>query len=123
MGVCGWSAGAQVPRFFTDSRFTGDATDGTVHLGRPLRSDGAPRGVGQVLVRDSVLGTQISDTPWTDNGGSAWRDARFSEYRDSGPGAGAGNDRPQLTARQAAALTGSAYLSGSDHWQPWKLAG
>ncbi len=36
-------------------------------------------------------------------GGFSWRDDRFAEYRNSGPGSGAASsDRPQLKDAQAA---------------------
>ena len=50
--------------------------------------------------------------------GFSWKDARFAEYRNTGPGAGTGADRPQLTAAQAATYTAPRYLAGSDGWNP-----
>jgi pectinesterase/pectate lyase len=50
--------------------------------------------------------------------GFSWKDARFSEYRNTGPGAGTGTDRPQLTAAQAASYTAQRYLAGADGWNP-----
>jgi pectate lyase len=47
--------------------------------------------------------------------GFPWRGARFAEYRNTGPGAGTGVDRPQLTDEQARQHTKAAYLSG---WNP-----
>jgi pectin methylesterase-like acyl-CoA thioesterase len=51
--------------------------------------------------------------------GFSWRtDARFREYRNSGPGAGVNANRPQLTDAQADTYTRQRYLAGSDNWNP-----
>ena len=63
-----------------------DAAANSVHLGRPWHAGGDPEAVAQVLVRDSWLGAHISGAPWTDMSGFSWREARFHEYRNSGPG-------------------------------------
>ena len=89
---------------FTRSTFTGDAAAGTVHLGRP----GAA--AAQVVVRDSVLGEQIAAAPWIDADGLAWRQARFAEYANTGPGAVRNADRPQLDRREASHFTVDTYL-------------
>jgi pectin methylesterase-like acyl-CoA thioesterase len=47
-----------------------------------------------------------------------WQNARFSEYANSGAGAGVNANRPQLTDAQAAQYTAQAYLAGSDGWNP-----
>ncbi|GIF20846.1 pectate lyase [Actinoplanes tereljensis] len=78
---------------FTRCVFGGAAPAGTVRLGES----------GQIVVRDSVLGAQIAAAPWAGPG-------RFAEYRNRGPGAGTGPDRPQLTAAQASSFTAAAYL-------------
>ncbi|GAA2648308.1 hypothetical protein [Paractinoplanes durhamensis] len=41
---------------------------------------------------------------------AAGRGARFAEFRNRGPGAGTGPDRPQLSAARASAFTPMAYL-------------
>ncbi|MFI6709215.1 pectinesterase family protein [Nonomuraea sp. NPDC050478] len=100
------------------SHLVSDAPAGTYHLGRPWPAGGSPTARGQVLVRESWLGQQFKDAPWTDMSGLSWRDARLSEYRNHGPGATAGEDRPQLSARDAARLTPHHYLKGRDGWNP-----
>ena len=73
--------------------------------------DGKNQGVlGQVLIRDSWLGPVISTTAtWVNmtNSGTVtdWHSARFAEYRNSGPGAAVGGERPQLSDEAAAAST------------------
>ena len=96
---------------FTKCRFTGDAAAGTVYLGRPWHPSNDPNAVAQTVIRDSHLGEHIKAAPWTDFGTWPWREARYFEYRNKGPGAGVNADRPQLTAEQAASYTPEAYLS------------
>jgi pectinesterase len=49
---------------------------------------------------------------------NTWQNARFSEYRNNGAGAGVNGNRPQLTDAQAATYTPQRYLAGSDGWNP-----
>ena len=104
---------------FTHSRFTTDAPAGTVSLGRPWHPSNDPNAIGQVLVRDSWIDDHIGATPWSDfSGGWSWRDARFAELHNRGPGALVTDDRPQLTHAEAADLTARSYLRGTDGWSP-----
>jgi pectinesterase len=107
---------------FTHCRFVSDAAPASVHLGRPWHPGGDPDAVAQVLVRDSWLGAHISATPWTDMSGFSWRDARFHELNNNGPGSRITPDRPQLDPQQANDFTIGAYLRGTDAWAP-QLAG
>jgi pectinesterase len=107
---------------FDQCRFVSDAAANTVHLGRPWHPSGDPKAVAQVLVRDSWLGAHISGTPWTDMSGFSWREARFHEYNNYGPGAQVTADRPQLPAAEAGSYTVTTYLQGTDGWAP-QLAG
>ncbi|MFG1967869.1 pectinesterase family protein [Nonomuraea fuscirosea] len=100
------------------SHLVSDAPAGTFHLGRPWPAGGSTTARGQVLIRESWLGQQVKDAPWTDMSGLSWRDARLSEYRNHGPGAGVNDDRPQLTAARARAFTPERYLAGADGWNP-----
>ncbi|MFC7309494.1 pectinesterase family protein [Streptomyces monticola] len=102
----------------TRSEIVSDAPDATFHLGRPWHPGGEPAAVGQVLVRDTRLPAAIKAAPWTDMGGFSWKDARFSEYRNTGPGAEVSADRPQMTSAAAARHEVADYLRGSDGWQP-----
>ncbi|MBY8852444.1 pectin esterase, partial [Saccharothrix sp. MB29] len=99
----------------THSRIESDAPAGTYHLGRPWHPGGDPDAVASVVVRDTKLPAAVKTTPWTDMSGFSWRDARFAEFRNSGPGATPGADRPVLTAEQAAQHTVRAYLGD---WNP-----
>ncbi|MCI9888152.1 pectin esterase [Micrococcales bacterium 31B] len=91
----------------------------SVYLGRPWHPSGDPRAIAQVVVRDSWLGAHMKRvTPWTDMSGFSWRDARFFEYANRGPGWQVSPTRPTLTAAQAANFTVANYLAGPDHWAP-----
>ena len=107
---------------FDQCRLVSDAAANSVHLGRPWHPSGDPKAVAQVLVRDSWLGAHISGTPWTDMSGFSWREARFHEYNNRGPGAQVTADRPQLPAAEAGNYTTRDYLQGTDGWAP-QLAG
>jgi pectinesterase len=104
----------------THSKLTSDAPAETVYLGRPWHPSNDPNAIGQLTIRDSTLGAHIKvAAPWSDFGTMwSWRDARFAEYHNRGPGAGTGPDRPQLTDEQAATATPETYLAGSDNWTP-----
>ncbi|MEU7979864.1 pectinesterase family protein [Micromonospora sp. NPDC049081] len=104
---------------FTDCTLTTDsAAAQSVHLGRPWHPSGDVNAIGQVVFRDSVLGAHVKDSPWSDMSGFSWRDARFFEYRNDGPGSTVTVDRPQLTDAQASTYTPQRYLAGTDGWNP-----
>ncbi|GHJ43452.1 hypothetical protein Cs7R123_07940 [Catellatospora sp. TT07R-123] len=90
----------------------------SVHLGRPWHPSGDVNAIAQVLYRDSALDAHILDAPWADMSGFSWRDARFAEYRSTGPGAVVTADRPQLAAADAPNYTAQRYLAGPDGWNP-----
>ncbi|MEV4147643.1 pectinesterase family protein [Amycolatopsis sp. NPDC049691] len=100
------------------SKVVGTAANGSFYLGRPWHPGGDVDAIAQVVIRETALPAAIKSTPWTDMSGFSWKDARFFEYRNTGPGAGTGTDRPQLTAAQAATFTAQRYLAGSDGWNP-----
>ncbi|MEV6237617.1 pectinesterase family protein [Lentzea sp. NPDC051838] len=97
------------------SRIRSDAPAGTYFLGRPWHPGGDLDAIAQVVIRDTELPAAIKSVPWTDMSGFPWREARFAEYRNTGPGAGRGTDRPQLADEQARQYTKDTYLSG---WNP-----
>ncbi|WP_458780237.1 pectinesterase family protein [Arthrobacter sp. D3-16] len=107
---------------FTGCRFVSFAAAGSVHLGRPWHPSGDVDAIAQVLVRDSWLGAHISGAPWTDMSGFSWREARFHEFNNNGPGSRITPDRPQLEPGRAQEFTLEAYLRGADGWAP-QLAG
>ncbi|MGW2383628.1 pectinesterase family protein [Streptomyces sp. NPDC001658] len=103
----------------TDSRIVSDAPAGTFHLGRPWHPGGEPNAVAQVLIRDTWLPAAIKSSPWTDMSGFSWKDARFSEYGNRGPGAAVTADRPQMSEAEARDHTVADYLAGTDGWAPY----
>jgi pectinesterase len=103
---------------FVRSRFTSDAPAGSVFLGRPWHPSNDPAAIGQTIVRDSFIGAHIGATAWSDFGTWPWREARFAEFSNRGPGALTGEGRPQLTQAEAAAQTPAAFLRGTDSWAP-----
>ena len=75
---------------FWGSTFTGSAPSRSVYLGRPWHPSNDPNARGQVLIRSSTINGHIRTDPWTDMSGFRWQDARFSQYGNSGAGAGYG---------------------------------
>jgi len=90
----------------------------SVYLGRPWHPGGDVNAIAQVLYRDSVLGAHIKNSPWTDMSGFSWHDARFFEYRNTGPGSTITTDRPQMSDATAVNYTAAKYLAGGDGWNP-----
>ncbi|GAA4047152.1 pectinesterase family protein [Nonomuraea soli] len=100
------------------SQLVSTAPAQTVFLARPWHAGGSATAVGQLVVRESWLGQQVKEIPYDDMSGFSWRDARFAEYRNSGPGSTANADRKQLTDAEAAQFTPQRYLAGDDGWNP-----
>ncbi|MET9765471.1 pectinesterase family protein [Streptomyces sp. NPDC006372] len=103
----------------TRSKVVSDAPAGSFHLGRPWHPGGEPEAVAQVLIRDTELPAAVKSAPWTDMSGFSWKDARFAEYRNHGPGAGVTADRPQMSDADARTHTVAHYLKGTDGWAPY----
>lgn len=103
---------------FWGTRLTGNAPAKTVYLGRPWHPSGDPNAIAQVLFRGCVMDAHIRDDPWTDMSGFSWKDARFFEYGSKGAGATVNGNRPQMSDATATSYTPTAYLAGSDGWNP-----
>ncbi|MGK5682081.1 pectinesterase family protein [Actinoplanes sp. URMC 104] len=103
---------------FARCSFTSDAPPASVFLGRPWHPSQDPNAIGQTIIRDSRIEAHIGAVAWSDFGTWPWREARFAEYRNYGPGALVTPDRPQLTPAEAAMYTVPAFLRGSDGWRP-----
>ncbi|KND45959.1 pectinesterase family protein [Streptomyces stelliscabiei] len=100
----------------TDSTVNGDVSDRSFHLGRPWHAGGDASLDPQTTVRNTSLSAAIRTAPWTDMSGFSWKDDRFAEYKNTGPGAGgASTDRPHLTDAQAAGQEVADWLAG---WTP-----
>lgn len=84
-----------------NSRLESDAAAGTVHLGRPWHPGGNPDAIASVVYMNTYMGQHIKSEPWTDMSGFSWKEARFHEYNNYGPGAAVTDARPQLTDKEA----------------------
>ncbi|WP_257535570.1 pectinesterase family protein [Mesobacillus foraminis] len=100
---------------FLNSRLLSDAPDQTVYLGRPWHPSGDPNAIGSVVFMNSYLGPHIILQGWTDMSGFSYKDARFYEYQNYGPGAVINEDRRQLTDEEAEQFTIENVLKG---WNP-----
>ncbi|MER7395793.1 pectinesterase family protein [Streptomyces sp. NPDC000151] len=97
------TAGGSKGFLITNSTVDGAVGERSFHLGRPWHAGGDATLDPQTVVRNTQLSAAVKTAPWTDMGGFSWKDDRFAEYANTGPGAGpAGADRPQLTDQQAA---------------------
>jgi pectinesterase len=100
---------------FQRCRFTSDAPDASVYLGRPWHPSNDPDALGQTVIRQSWIGAHIGPAAWSNFGDWPWEAARFAEYRNYGPGARVTPDRPQLTPAEARSVTRAAFLGD---WRP-----
>ncbi|QOV37399.1 right-handed parallel beta-helix repeat-containing protein [Streptomyces ferrugineus] len=99
-----------------NSAVNGDVSNRSFYLGRPWHAGGDASLDPQTTVRNTSLSAAVRTTPWTDMGGFSWKQDRFAEYRNTGPGAGsAGSERPQLSDAQAAGQEVADWLGG---WTP-----
>lgn len=96
---------------------SGSLAAGSYSLGRPWQHTGVTSPVGQITVRDTWLTAAINAEQWQNWSSPPfpWQDARFYEYQNTGPGAAAAADVPQLTPAQAAQYTVTSYLGA---WRP-----
>ncbi|EKX64438.1 pectinesterase family protein [Streptomyces ipomoeae] len=100
----------------TNSTVNGDVSDRSFYLGRPWHAGGDASLDPQTTVRNTTLSAAVKTTPWTDMSGFSWKDDRFAEYKNTGPGSGAASsERPQLTDAQAADQEVADWLGG---WTP-----
>ncbi|MDN0195031.1 pectinesterase family protein [Streptomyces sp. S.PNR 29] len=119
------STAAANPRGYLVSRcrVTSEAPDASYKLARPWVPSSDTTARPMLTVRDTVLGAGIDAVaPYTNMSASfPWQSMRFAEYRNTGPGAAVTvpENRPQLTAEQAASVTRETCLGD---WQPWKEA-
>ncbi|MFF1481401.1 pectinesterase family protein [Streptomyces sp. NPDC058301] len=98
------------------STVNGDVSASSFYLGRNWHPGGDKTADPQTTVRNSTLSAAIKRTPWSDMGGFSWKDDRFAEYMNTGPGAGPkSTDRPHLTDSQAASQKVSDWLGD---WTP-----
>jgi pectinesterase len=103
---------------FWGTHLTSNAPAKSVYLGRPWHPGGDVNAVAQVLYRGVTMDAHIRDDPWTDMSGFSWKDARFFEYSSTGSGATVNGNRPQMSSSTASQYVPTAYLAGSDGWNP-----
>ncbi|MGY1495853.1 pectinesterase family protein [Streptomyces sp. QTS52] len=101
-----------------DSFINSTAPARTAFLGRPWHN--GPDAWPQAVVRDTQIASVVTEThPWTDmTPDYPWSQARFKEYRNSGPGAGVGSNAPHMSDIEAREYTPNRYLFGTDAWNP-----
>ncbi|MFD3531171.1 pectinesterase family protein [Streptomyces sp. NPDC058664] len=103
----------------TRCRVSSSAPDGFYKLARPWVPSSDLTAWPSLVVRDSVLGAGVDAVAPYANMREAfpWQAQRFAEYRNSGPGARitVPENRPLLTAAEAAVATPAAYLGD---WVP-----
>ncbi|MFB4420362.1 pectinesterase family protein [Streptomyces sp. QL37] len=100
----------------TGSTVNGDVSASSFHLGRPWHAGGDASLDPMATFRGTTLSSAVRSAPWTDMSGFSWKDDRFAEYGNTGPGSGpASSDRPQLTDSQAAEQETADWLAG---WTP-----
>ncbi|WP_408990356.1 pectinesterase family protein [Streptomyces shenzhenensis] len=103
------------------SRISSEAPDAAYKLARPWVPSSDTTARPALVVRDSYLGAGIDAVaPYTNMSDAfPWQRQRFAEYRDAGPGAviTVPENRPQLTAAEAASHTRATYLGD---WAPWE---
>ncbi|WP_217205581.1 pectinesterase family protein [Streptomyces sp. AC550_RSS872] len=99
-----------------NSAVNGDVSASSFYLGRPWHAGGDATLDPQTTVRNTTLSAAVKSTPWTDMSGFSWKDDRFAEYKNTGPGSGpAGSDRPHLSDAQAAGQEVADWLGD---WTP-----
>lgn len=81
-------------------------------LGRPWRPN------AYVVYKNCYMGSHIKTEAWTSMSGNPPENARFFEYKSTGPGAAINSNRRQLTDSEALSHTPENYLKGSDGWNP-----
>ncbi|WTS35267.1 pectinesterase family protein [Streptomyces sp. NBC_00111] len=100
----------------TGSTVNGDVSASSFYLGRPWHAGGDASLDPMATFRGTTLSSAIKSAPWTDMSGFSWKDDRFAEYKNTGPGSGAASsNRPQLTDSQAANQETADWLAG---WTP-----
>ncbi|WP_282692577.1 pectinesterase family protein [Streptomyces sp. CC208A] len=105
-------------------RVTSEAPDGYYKLARPWVPGSDPTARPALVIRESVLDAGIDAVaPYANmRAEHPWQEQRFAEYRNTGRGAAVTvpENRPQLTAAQASAVTRGAYLGD---WTPARAFG
>mgnify|MGYP000058633988 FL=1 len=100
---------------FLNCNLTSSAPKNSTYLGRPWRPN------AYVVYKTCYLGAHIKETGWTSMSGNPPENARFFEYKNTGPGAVINSSRRQLSDAEAAKFTPQNILKGNDNWNPLVL--
>jgi pectin methylesterase-like acyl-CoA thioesterase len=97
---------------FLNCKLTADSgiAAGSITLGRPWAQSGSCHYLY------CTLGTHCG--AWSNMSSNIWQNARFGEYKSTGPGAVINSNHPQLTDAEAANYTITNILKGNDNWNP-----
>ncbi len=101
---------------FDNCKLTSEAKSGSTYLGRPWRQD------AYVVYKNCYMGAHIRENPWTSMSGNVPENARFYEYKSTGPGGYINSYRRQLSDSEAKNHTPINYLKGTDGWNPTNLS-
>ncbi|KNY29902.1 pectinesterase family protein [Pseudobacteroides cellulosolvens] len=97
---------------FLNCKLTSEAPANSTYLGRPWRPN------AYVVYKTCYLGAHINKNGWTTMSGNLPENARFFEYKNTGPGALVNSSRRQLTDANALEFTPENLLKGTDNWNP-----
>ncbi|ODM26686.1 pectin esterase [Clostridium sp. Bc-iso-3] len=97
---------------FLNCTLTSSAPQNSTYLGRPWRPN------AYVVYKTCYLGAHIRQSGWTSMSGNPPENARFFEYKNTGPGAVVNSSRRQLSDAEAAKFTPENLLKGTDNWNP-----
>lgn len=97
---------------FINCNLKSDAAKNSTYLGRPWRPN------AYVVYKKCYLGDHIKNSGWTSMSSNKPENARFFEYKNTGPGAVVNSSRRQLSDSEAAKFTTKNLLKGSDNWNP-----
>ena len=100
---------------FLNCNLTSSAPKNSTYLGRPWRPN------AYVVYKTCYLGAHIREVGWTSMSGNQPENARFFEYKNTGPGAVINSSRRQLSDAEAAKFTPENLLKGTDNWNPIAL--
>ncbi|MDM5197442.1 pectinesterase family protein [Fictibacillus enclensis] len=70
---------------------------------------GNPDSIGSVVYINSYLGSHINTQGWTDMSGFSYKDARFYEYHNYGPGVAYNESRRQLSDEEGKNIRFNVY--------------